>query len=485
MKRLVGLLMLLVGCGADRMRPVDEVRQVSVALRDYAPEAAKNMRFLSLATVPDEEKPLAAGIASFVLNSLGDSGYIARPQWVPGTSLIAFNLRDYTASEETYKTHWETWEKLAGAEPYFHVQQDIAEEIKTKDDKGKAVVDTKVRTVTVDAPWLPEALCKEVREASASIGPVMRLEHWLSQVMVPPTYYTLAGVPETEVAFLELLGIDAADVRARNRDRGANVISKVALGHTRRISSYAGPWGALFVTKDSFKTFGKNDAIRQPLNRSLNPTTNEVVKLFEFDAGEFIAAKANGLHLFALYNAAGARQDAVPLGGPGKSIARDTSEDHPNFDAVIVPGLSCVRCHRESGLRPIEDMQSTLPGLAALPDAQALLSFYNQPQLQLRLKQAREQYALAVAQACDLSSEQVAEGLGNLVRVHLYDLVTAERAAQECGAELGAFLETAKQVSDPYAILLWQGRAVHREAWTGSFPSVMTALSNGDAGAAQ
>lgn len=477
MKRLVGLLMLLVGCGADRMRPVDEVRQVSVALRDYAPEMAKNMRFLSLATVPDEEKPIAAGIASFVLNSLGDSGYITRPEWVPGTALIAFNLRNYTATEETYKVHWETWERLAGEEPYFHVRQDVAEEVKSKDKDGKAVVETKVKTVTVDAPWLPADLCREVREASASIGPVMRLEHWLSRVMLPPDYYALAGVPQAEEDFLKLLGIDAAAIRKLNRDRGANVISKVAFGRSRRVSSYNGPFGSLWVTKDVVETRGKRDAVRQPLAFAVNPQSGEVAQLFEFDAGEFIAAKANGLHLFALYDKNHQRQDAVPLGGPGKSIARDTSEDHPGFDGVVSPGLSCVRCHTESGLRPLDDVQSTLPGIAALPDAQAILSFYNPPQVQLRLRQAREQYAIAVSQSCDLTSEQVAEGLGKLVRVHLYELVTAERAAQECGAELGAFLETARHVSDPYALLLVQGKAVHREAFEASFAAIMPAFS--------
>ena len=480
MKRLVGLLMLLVGCGADRMRPVDEVRQVSVALRDYAPEAAKNMRFLSLATIPDEEKPLAAGIASFVLNSLGDSGYIARPQWVPGTSLIAFNLRDYTASEETYKTHWETWEKLAGAEPYYHVQQDIAEEVKSKDDKGKAVVETKVRTVTVDAPWIPEQLCKEVREASASIGPVMRLEHWLSQVMLPPHYYTLAGVPQTEAEFLKLLGIDPAAVRKLNGEKGANVISKVAFGRPRRVSSFVGPLGSLFVTKDNPVARDKTDAIRQPLNFAVNPQSGELVRLFDFAAGEFIAAKANGLHLFALYDSKGNRQDAVPLGGPGVSIARDTSEDSPGHDGVVVPAASCVRCHRENGLRDLEDVQSKLPGLAALPDAQAIQSFYNPPILQLRLKQSREQYAVALQQACDLSSEQVADGLASLLRRHLYDLVTTERAAQECGYEFGAFVEAVKQLPDPFGQLLATGRSVHRESWEPTFQAFMTATTAGE-----
>ena len=477
MRRMLALLMLFVGCGADRMRPVDEVRQVALALRDFDPELAKNMRFLSLATVPDEEKPIAAGVASFVLNSLGDAGYISRPEWVPGTSLIAFNLRNYTASEETYKTHWETWERLAEAEPYFHIRTQIAEEVKSKDDKGKAVVETQTKTVVLDAPWIPAELAKQVREASASIGPVMRLEHWLCEVMRPPHYYTLAGVPQTEEEFLKLLGIDAAAVRKLNRDRGANVISKVAFGRSRRVSNYQGPFGALWVTKDNAVMFDKRDAIRQPLNIAYNPETDAVVKLFEFDAGEFIAAKANGLHLFALYDAAHQRQDAVPLGGPGKSIARDTSEDHPGFDGVVIPGLSCVRCHTENGIRPIDDVQATLPGLAALPDAQAILSFYNPPQLQLRVKQAREQYALAVSQACDLTSEQVAEGLGKLVRTQLYELVTPERAAQECGADLGAFIETAKNVGDPYATLLVQGHAVHREAWNVSFAVVMPAFN--------
>ena len=473
MRRFLCVLMLFVGCGAG-LRPDQELEQARAALTALPVEQAKNMRFLSLATIPEEERALAAGIASFALNSLGDSGYVARPEWIPGTDLLAFNLRNYTASEETYKTHWQTWETLAEIEPFFHVRTQVAVPPK-KDAKGKETVAAEIKDVTIDAPWLPEALAKEVRETSASIGPVMRLEWWLAKVMQPPHYYALAGVPATELEFLKVLGIDPAEVRKLGADKGANVISRIAFGHPRRVSSYIGPLGTLFVTKDVFVANGKRDAIRQPLNTATNPQSGELVRLFEFDASEYIAAKANGLHLFALYDSAGNRQDAVPLGGPGKSIARDTSEDHPGFDGVVVPGLSCVRCHREQGMRDLNDVQSTLFGLASLQDAQAIRSFYNPPLLQMRLKQAREQYGVALQAATDLSSEQVADGLGKLARVQLYDLVTPERAAVECGVPVEEFSQVIRGIPDPYCQLLSQGLAIHRECWEPTFAVVMSA----------
>lgn len=476
MRRLLGILMLFVGCGADRMRPEQEIAAAVESVGFLDAEEAKNTRFISFATIDDEDKALAAGVVSFVLNSLGDSGYISRPEWVPGAPLVRFHLRQFTASEDAYKNHWQTWEDLAAVEPYYHVRTRVAVETTEKDDKGKPIKKVETKDVTVDAPWIPAELATQLREQTASIGPVLRAEWWVSQVMRPPHYYTLTGVPATEVEFLKFVGVDAIEVRRLNAEHGANVISKVAFGHTRRIQSFTGILGWLWVTKDVFVMGDKTDAIRQPLTKAINPETGQEAELYLDDAGEFIASKANGLHVFALYNAQGERQDAVPLGGPGKSIARDTSEDSPGFDGVIIPGLSCVRCHTENGLRDIDDVQASLPGLAALPDAQALLSFYNPPIVQLRLRQARDQYATALRQATDLNSEQVANGLAKLVRTQLYDLVTPERAAQECGLELKAFLEVAKQTADPYGILLSQGRAIHREAWEPTFSVMMSPM---------
>lgn len=441
------------------------------------PEAERaNTRFLSLVTIPKEQRQIAAGVASFVLNSLSDAGAISRPQFATG-NLLRFNLRQYSATEEHYKNSWQAWEDLAAVDTVFHQQTQVATESKVK---GK-VIEPQIRTVTIDAPWLNKDACEELRTVTASIGPILRLEQWLAAVTVPPVYYTMAGVPDTKEKFLASIGLDITTVGKLDTDKGANVVSKVALGRMRRIASYIGPAGHVWETRDVIVVDGARDALRQPLTKTLNPTTQQPAILFKFDAGEWIATRPNGMHVFALFNAEGARQDAVPLAGKGKSIARDFSETHSGFDGVIQPMLSCVRCHTESGLRPLNDVQATLPGIATLPDAQELLSFYNPPQVQLRIKQAREQYDVAVAQACELNAQQVAENLAALVRAYDYDLVTPERAALELGVPLIVLRELLVASSDPYLILLSQGVSIHRDAWRVSYGAAATLLKGGNA----
>lgn len=469
-------LLLIGSCNAKGQSL--ELEEALSSVRTLPQEERSNTRFLSLTTFAPEDRAEAAAAASFVLNSLSDSGAISRPQWATGT-LLRFNLRQFTGTEERYKAHWQAWEDLAAVDYVFHMQTQVAEPIapiKSKKGAAAPVAEPVIRTVTVDAPWLDAKICQELRTETASIGPVLRLEQWLSAVAVPPFYYRMSGAPETEQAFLAALGIDQKVIAALDADKGANVVSQVALGRVRRVVSLTGPLGDTWMTKDVFVSRAERDAVRQPLTVSVNPTTGKAATLFTYDAGEWIAAQANGLHRFALYDRDGKRQDAVPLGGPGKSIARDYSEQHPGFDGVVVPMLSCVRCHVEDGLRPIPDIQATLPGVASYKDAQELLSFYNPPQLQLRLKQGRERYATAVAQACDLNAQQVAEALAKIVRSHDYALVTIERAGLELGVSPVILREAFAVSSDPYHALLSQGQPIHRDNWRDSYGAAATLL---------
>jgi hypothetical protein len=467
---IMSAVVLALSIGSCQKSPGGELEEALSSVRTLPAEERTNTRFLSLETFAPEDRGDAASVASFVLNSLSNSGAISRPQWATGT-LLRFNLRQFSGTEERYKAHWQAWEDMAAVDYVFHMQTQVAEKPAPLkgDKKGNVVAEPVVRTVTLDAPWLDAKVCQELRTETASIGPVIRLEQWIAAVTVPPFYYRMAGIPETEKEFLLGLGIDQKVIATLDADKGANVISQVALGRVRRVVSLTGPHGDAWQTKDVTVSRGDRDAVRQPLTRSVNPTTGQAVTLFTYDAGEWIASQANGLHQFALYDREGKRQDAVPLGGPGKSIARDYSEQHPGFDGVVVPMLSCVRCHTEDGLRPLPDIQATLPGVAGLKDAQELLSFYNPPQVQLRLKQGRERYSLAVQQACDLNAQQVADALAKIVRTHDYALVTIERAALELGVPPVVAQEAFSVSTDPHLILMSQGHAVHRDNWRDSY----------------
>jgi hypothetical protein len=179
--------------------------------------------------------------------------------------------------------------------------------------------------------------------------------------------------------------------------------------------------------------------------------------------------RANGLWLTSLYNRAGQRQDSVP-----DRIAKDTSD--PAADGIIVPLLSCIRCHREGGLRPFRDDQHSLLAdgieLRTLRarDAPRAAEFYDEPRLQRQIEFDRETYSRAVARAtAGMRPSDLADALARTVREFLYTPVTLEQAAREVGADTARFRRALAQSRDPILLMLRQNRTVLRGQWESSF----------------
>jgi hypothetical protein len=291
--------------------------------------------------------------------------------------------------------------------------------------------------------------------------PPLRADWLVVQLSRPPYYYRAAGVPATRAEWEKLLGLDSDAIADLAANRGANLFRSGITRKPRRISRWQGPLGGAWNTydiADSSLLDKKKDPIRDP--------TFDV----RFDAGEHIAAKANGLHLFALFDAAGARQDAVP-----PEIAHDTSE--PLGDALVTPMISCVRCHVEDGLRPFADDESRLlSGPVALhahdPELLGkLAAFYGrETKLQREATRDREDYAEAVELACGLAPKEAAAALALVVREYQYELVTPATARRELGLPADADLAALFAHSlDPILLALASGIAVQRGQWELSY----------------
>ncbi|MEZ6069385.1 MAG: hypothetical protein R3C10_03730 [Pirellulales bacterium] len=169
-----------------------------------------------------------------------------------------------------------------------------------------------------------------------------------------------------------------------------------------------------------------------------------------------------------LYDAEGRRQDAVP-----PDVARDASE--PLGDGQVVPMISCVRCHEESGLRPFtNDQRTLLRGGVELftvqpEDAERLASFYDRD-LGKQLQRDREDYDEAVAKlTAVLEPSEVAPALAALFRRYAYELVSLERAADELGVTVGEAARSLRASHDPLLLALVEGLSVQREQWEASF----------------
>jgi hypothetical protein len=290
---------------------------------------------------------------------------------------------------------------------------------------------------------------------STSSGAIVRGDWLVTRLAAPPWYYRFAGIPEKETDFLTLLGLDLDTVLRLRADRGANMIRSNVTRQVRRLVRRQTPLGGAWQTYDVARSSAERDPIRN-------------LFAFSYDAGEHIATKPNGLHYFALYDAEGERQDAVPA-----AIARDTSD--PLGDGQVVPMISCVRCHEESGLRPFSNdqrrlLQGNVELLTQQPEnAERLASFYGRG-LGKQLDRDREDYDESVSRlSIALEPAEVAPALGAVFRRYAYELVSTERASDELGAPVDVVVDRLRTSHDPVLLALSEGLAVQREQWEVSF----------------
>lgn len=417
--------------------PAAELQSALADLRRLPAHEQRDARYLTLYNLERNEWAEAGAAISFVLNSVSRTGTIVRPVALTDGQILRFSLAWYGLPAEV-------WEALVSdREPYFHITSQAL------DPQTR-----KAKTVYTDGGWIDLAHAAELRALTHSGGAIVRGDWFVSRVALPPHYYQFAGVAEAEQEFLAQLGLDLRVINRLAADAGANLIYSQVTRKVRRVVRRPGPLGGTWHTYDVERSTPERDPLRNPF-------------AFQYDAGEHIAAKRNGLHLFALYDQNGRRQDAVP-----DRIAKDTSD--PHGDGVIAPLISCVRCHVEDGLRPfVNDQQRLLAGSVELfsdrpENAQRLAEFYDSD-LGKQLRRDREDYAAAVAAATGgMTVAATAAALGRLFRGYVYELVTPQTAAAELGlsGDLKAALASSR---DPVILALCEGIAVQREQWEASF----------------
>ncbi len=222
-----------------------------------------------------------------------------------------------------------------------------------------------------------------------------------------------------------------------------------------------GPLGGVYSTLDVEAVDAQRDPLRRPITAA--------GLAFRYDLGEWFALAPNGLWRTALFNASGNRQDSVP-----DRVAKDTSD--AAADGIVVPLISCIRCHREAGLRPfVDDETKLLGGRIGLfsPDPniiQRAVEFYDEARLNRQMKFDRETYTDAVAQATGgLTPEDLAQALAARVRNYAYLPVNLAQAAAEVGVTRADFQSALAATRDPVILLLLEGHPVLRGQWEASF----------------
>jgi hypothetical protein len=461
---------------ADAQSPATELAAAVADLDRMQHREQPTTRYLSLYSILPDRRGQVAAVASFTLNALSRGRAIMRPKRISDT-LLRFNIEDYTTNHRETKDWLAAWEKIVELDPYWHIRTEVIASVgnalrgvpespnglatptrPTERHRGRSL---QTQPVTVDGGWVGLANAAQLKRLTGSAGALLRADHFIAAATVPPRYYEFAGVAANEAEFLKSLGVDAKTIEKLRANAGANLIHSGVTFKPRRVIWQQGPLGGVYSTLDVERVAADRDPLRRPLSAG--------GLAFQYDASEWFAMRANGLWLTALFDRAGGRQDSVP-----ERIAKDTSD--PAGDGVVVPMLSCIRCHRESGLRPFRDDQTALLNdgieLRAFraADARRVAEFYDEPRLQRQLAFDRETYSRAVARATDdMRPPDLADALATTVREFAYKPVTPAQAARELGCDDDTMRQALTASRDPILLLLARGRPILRGQWESSF----------------
>ncbi len=353
MPRTLALLFLVLAgpVHAQVAAAVADVRGQPKHLQAYT-------RYLSLRHIPAAERPGAYLVLCGHVHHLSTTPDIVRPALVPGTAgaLLRLNLKDYGWSVSL-------WEKLARADPYFHLRvTTVAVEqwgggtwpADGKYYAANAFTVRRKKTVTTLFAGRedPKALA-ELAKLTYSEVPILYGDWWFNQTAAQadrnPGYYDFLGIKDQKTYEL-LIGFDKKLAQKFGNDLRASVADSSVTLQPRAMIRQATLGGGYWRTFDFRRAVdGKN-----PL-RILGADIEKAA-----DAQETYGHLPNGFFATGLFNGQGVRQDTAPdfIASDGKSTSTDRRV-HIN--------VSCIRCHAGSGLQPIDDWTRNLlqPPLAA------------------------------------------------------------------------------------------------------------------------
>lgn len=423
--------------GACRGAPSDEVRAAVKDLANNVPQSQwASTRYLSLANVPEAERKAHVGVANYVLNSLGQSGKIVRA--IEVGDLLRIDLYGLRIDAKDY-------EPLAVDDPYYHVQTLFA---------GADGKPTKGFTV---GPWIQKERYYQLRLMTGSDAGILRSDWFIAKAFAPPHYYRIAKVPEKLSDFYLSLGLDAKEQLELQAHKGASIFDSGVTRKPRRISRWQGPRIA-WVTYDSRED---GDILKHPIRV---PNFS-----FKHDASEHIAAKANGLHLYALYDGNGKRQDEVP-----PDIAHDSSAGNGN-DQRLRAGMSCIRCHTDGGLKPFDNDFAKMLGSGKadlhLPaDEAEYIAAFNDVERTLKLlTRDKEDFDLAVARATDgMDGKALSKAFAEVYAKYEYDRIDEDTVKRDLGVDS---LDALKSTTDPIVLAVMSKIRVTRKDWEASYGS--------------
>lgn len=297
-------------------------------------------RYLSLHAIPPDQREQTRKVLAFHCNSLSREAELIAPRQV-APYLVAVTLTDYGWDAKT-------WEKLAEAEPYFHVSILVDEYqdwgyhsngrwVTTRREK----TGRKIRKASAAAPWLDTAQIAGLIAATQSQVPIVRADWFVNQTGISEGrkagYYEFLGL-QKRADIEKLAGLDIKAAQRLRKEIGAIVPQSGVALHNRQIYRYQTLGGPYWITLDTEDSTDKRNGIRL-LNGDFADN---------HDAEEIYFTLPSGLPGYGASSAKGDLQRTVP-----DKIASDGSASG-NDRRIHVGPKSCAVCHVEV-IRPIDD----------------------------------------------------------------------------------------------------------------------------------
>lgn len=267
-------------------------------------------RYLSLHTIAEKDRPEAIRVLAGHVQHLSRASDLTRPGSVAGGMLLRVNLLDYGWTSEI-------WEKLL--DPYFSIQ--VGKEYHP-------------------APWLGDReTLAEVVAWTGSWVPVVSAEWFFNATATAEGgrhYYEFLGV-KTVADVEKLIGFDRKQVEAIRVELREAVSLSGVTRRARAIARWDSISGPYWVTYD----FKETKVFANPLE-----VLGRDIEKFK-DGSEAYFTLPN--YFWGMY---GANEKDVLVGSVPTTIATDHFAKG-NFKEVM-PLISCLRCHSEGGLQPID-----------------------------------------------------------------------------------------------------------------------------------
>lgn len=310
--------------------------------RRLPPEDVRQTRYLYR---PGGFLPGEYEAVSYHANQLSRRARLVPPRRLNG-ELVAVEL-------DAYQWDKKVWEKLAETEPYFTIRTESKEQkyYAAGNYGGKYYPAGNYPITKIEVAPNPKVvdprLHASLQTLTFSLVPVVRADWWLANTSrqvnlrnkdVGIGYYEWLGIKD-RAAFVKLARFNDKDSEALGRNIRAVMDRSGVAQHGRQIAGFDALTGKVFMTMDA-----------ETLEADNLPTELLKPGAFRHAAEEWFLQAPNGLWLYGLFNAAGARQATAP-----DFIGPDDSPLRAGRDGRIHVGLSCVRCHIEDGLRPIDD----------------------------------------------------------------------------------------------------------------------------------